>query len=267
MSDVRDVLFATAIGVIAPALLAAAVGVARRNNGIADVFWGGLFIAGTVGGMLAAPEVSPGDLVVALAILVWGVRLIVHLARRARIHAGEDFRYAAMRTRWGPRGHALRSLVQVYALQAGLAWVILAPVMVTMASTVEVPPSLLVVGIVVFALGLATEVLADRELAAFRADRRAGTESARFCERGVWAVSRHPNYLGEAVAWWGIGVMALGAERGVVGLIGPLVVTVLVRWVSGVPMLERAWRERAGYEEWVGRVPVFVPWPWRIRRR
>jgi steroid 5-alpha reductase family enzyme len=78
--------------------------------------------------------------------------------------------------------------------------------------------------------------------------------------RGLWSTTRHPNYFGEATLWWGIGLIALPSANGGVALLGPLTITLLLVFVSGVPLLERKYAGRPDWEAYKARTSKFVPW-------
>jgi steroid 5-alpha reductase family enzyme len=81
-------------------------------------------------------------------------------------------------------------------------------------------------------------------------------------DRGLWKYTRHPNYFGDACVWWGIALVAAETTVGRWGLIGAVAMTVLLRKVSGVPLLEKSLvKRRAGYEEYVARTSPFLPRP------
>ncbi len=262
-----DEVFASAAGaVLVIALLASIIGIWRRDNSVADVFWGPMIFTGALAGFLASDQSTIRGWVVLFAVGIWGLRLAAHIGLRWKKHDAEDRRYAAMRAGWPGQNHVLRSLTRVYLLQACLALVILVPVLLVVAAPATysvVASAVFLGGLVVFAVGFLLEALADRQLARFMKDRAKQGNGPAFCERGVWRWSRHPNYLGEAMLWWGISIMALSSPLGWLGLIGGLTVTLLVRYVSGVPMLEKQWESKPGFGDWAQRVPVFLP----IRRR
>ena len=111
----------------------------------------------------------------------------------------------------------------------------------------------------VFVFGFAYETVADAQLARFKADPAArGT----VMDRGLWRYCRHPNYFGECLLWWGFFLMAVGAEAPAWLVVSPLLMTVLLLKVSGVPLLEEDLSQRRpGYREYVARTPAFIPWP------
>ena len=80
--------------------------------------------------------------------------------------------------------------------------------------------------------------------------------------KGLWSLTRHPNYFGDSMVWWGIGIVGAEAGKGFIGLVGPAVMTYLLMKVSGVPMLERSLtKRREGYDEYVARTSAFFPRP------
>lgn len=242
-------------GVIAGLMLALwLVSVRLRDASIVDPFWGfGFVVVGWTAAL--AGELSGWGLVLALLTTAWGLRLSIHLALRNLGH-GEDFRYQAMRKRF-PR-FELTSLVIVFGLQGLLLWVVALPLQLAPAFEGG-HDAIGAVGAVVWAVGLAFEAVGDAQLARFRAD--PGT-SGRVLDTGLWHYTRHPNYFGDACVWWGLWLVALAAGAPWWTVAGPILMTVLLRRVSGVTLLERSLAQRRpGYEEYVRRTSAFVPRP------
>jgi steroid 5-alpha reductase family enzyme len=233
--------FAIGLGVaLGGELLVWLASLARRDASLADIAWGPIFV------IIAAAVHA--DAFVFVLVDLWAARLAIHLAWRAR-GKGEDRRYAAMRARHGARFPWI-SLGTVFALQGALAAIVALPLEVHHAtiSAVEVLGAVLVIG------GLAIETIADVQLARFRSPDGV-------LDRGLWAWSRHPNYFGECVVWWGFGVIALGAGAWW-ALVAPVLMTVLLLRVSGVALLERTIGERRpGYADYARRTSAFVPRP------
>jgi len=234
-----------------------------KDVSIVDIAWGanGALIA--VISFLLASGAFPRKLLLTGMAGFWGVRLAVHIAVRKR-GKGEDFRYAAMRENHGdafPR----RSLYRIFLLQALLIWAISMPVMVGQhAST---PPTLTLLdylGLAVFILGFGIEVLADQQLKAFLSRPE---NQGKVMDRGLWRYSRHPNYFGESLIWWGIYLVAAATPWGWVTVFSPLLMTWFLLKVSGVPLLEEGLAERKeGYREYMERTSVLVPLPPRDGR-
>jgi len=236
------------------------VALVRKDNSVADVGWGGGFIAVALLAFLSEPSWAFRRVLVVGLVVLWGLRLAGHIFLRNRAR-GEDFRYAAWRARWG-KWFVLRSYVQVFLLQGAFLLAISTPVLLALRETGGRPDAWAGVGTAVWTFGFLFEAAADLQLARFK---RKPENKGRIITTGLWKYSRHPNYFGEAVLWWGIFLIARPVPGGWFGLIGPLTITLLLRFVSGVPMLERKYRGRPDFEDYAGRTNAFVPWPPKSR--
>lgn len=237
------------------------VALLRRRNDLADVAWGLGFAVLAWAGVLGQPRAAPRMLLLAALTTIWGVRLAAHIWSRHRVSA-EDPRYRRWREEWG-RWWAVRSYLQVFLLQGVFMLLVSAPLLVTAAAPPSALGALDVAGSAVWAFGLAFEAVADAQLAAFKRD---PASRGKVMQSGLWRYSRHPNYFGEVVLWWGVGIVALGVPSGWLGLIGPTTITFLLLKVSGVPMLERRREGGEAYEAYKRRTSVFLPLPPRDAR-
>jgi steroid 5-alpha reductase family enzyme len=232
---------------------------AKRDNSLADTAWGLGFILLAALTFVRGHEPAPRRILVTTLILVWGGRLAAHVFARSR-KRGEDFRYAAWRARWG-RWFVLRSYLQVFLLQ-GLFLLIIGWPVALINSTPQTGLGWRdLAGGMLWLIGFLFESAADAELARFK---RQPSGKGRIMTEGLWRYSRHPNYFGEAVMWWGIFILALGSEGGWTALASPLLITFLLRFVSGVPMLERKYRGNAEFEAYARRTNAFLPWPRKV---
>lgn len=234
--------------------------VVMRRTDVADVGWGlGFVTLAWLETVLFAPR--PIGLRVWLGVTmvtVWGVRLAWHIARRNFAPGTrEDVRYAQMRLRVG-RWWALRSLFTVFLLQGALMWLVSWPLTALVASPAPALGWVDAIATAVWVAGLWLESTADRQLAAWLAE---PANRGRPLTTGVWAWSRHPNYFGDALVWWGIALLALPMPEGGAGLVGALAMTLLLRFVSGVPLLEKRHVGDPDWEAYRGRTPVFFPAP------
>lgn len=233
------------------------ISVVINNASIVDIVWGAGFAINSW--VLAFTIEGDGGRQVLMAILVglWGVRLASYLAKRNLGH-GEDWRYVAMRKKIGKK-FPLVSLVTVFGLQGVLMWTVSLPVMFANADASPSIGPLAVIGIMVWLTGFAFESIGDYQLARFKKD---PNNSGKVMDQGLWSLTRHPNYFGDALLWWGIGIVAAETGSGVIGFIGPVVMTYLLMRVSGVPMLERSLnKRREGYADYVARTSAFIPRP------
>lgn len=228
---------------------------------IVDPLWPVVFVAIAWWLWLASGGGGGRKLLLAAMVTLWGLRLGIHLALRKRGEP-EDYRYADMRRRWQP--FALWSLAMVFGLQALLATVVSLPMQAVLGTDENTAVGWLdLLGGGVWALGLIFETVADRQLARFRA---VAANRPKVMDRGLWRYSRHPNYFGDFLVWWGIYLVAAAAGAWW-SIIGPAVMTVLLVRVSGVALLERTIGERRpGYADYAARTSAFIPLPPRRAR-
>lgn len=227
-----------------------------RNAGIADIFWGvGFIVIAWTAFALASGGCLPRKNLVSAMTTIWGIRLFFHIGIR-NWGRPEDFRYAAWRAEHGPRWWWL-SFLQVFVLQGFLMWIVSVPIIA--AQTSGFPASLTpldLLGTSVWAAGLLFEAIADSQLRRFKRD---PSNQGRLLITGLWKYSRHPNYFGEALLWWGIYIVALAAGAWWT-FFSPILMTWLLLRVSGVAMLERTMKLKPGYEDYMQKTSAFVPW-------
>ena len=246
------VALAAALGMMTLVWVASLV---KRDASIVDVFWSlGSVVAGWIYFLTAEARTTRGVLVVALVTL-WGLRLSLYILWRNWGH-GEDYRYREMRERRS-RIFAVWSLVVVFWFQAVLLWVISAPLFPAQLPALVSLTALDVLGLVLFAVGFAFEAGGDWQLARFKAD---PANKGKVMNRGFWRYTRHPNYFGDAVVWWGLFCFA-AVTGGWWTVYGPVLMTVLLMRVSGVALLEKRLREtKPAYRDYVERTNAFFPW-------
>jgi steroid 5-alpha reductase family enzyme len=257
MNDVPTALVVAA-GVIVVVMVATwLVSVARRDASIVDIVWGLGFVV-VAWAVLATTDGNRTRRIVLVAMTtIWGLRLASHLFVRNR-GKGEDHRYQAMRRRHGER-FAVVSLYLVFGLQGLLMWIVSLPVQLGQAREAPDVGVIAGIGIAVWALGMYFEAVGDWQLTRFKGD---PANAGKVMDRGLWRYTRHPNYFGDACVWWGIALVAAETGIGAIGLVGAVVMTVLLRRVSGVTLLERSLvKHRPGYADYVVRTSPFLPRP------
>jgi len=231
------------------------ISLALKNASIIDIFWSIGFIVVTWAAYRLAPGYLPRKQLVAVMVTIWGLRLAVHIGIR-NWEKPEDFRYAQWRAENGKRWW-WSSFFQVFLLQGFLMWLISTPLIA--AQTSGFPAILTPLdfsGASLWMLGLIFETVGDLQLMHFRSD---PVNKGKLLTTGLWKYTRHPNYFGEAVLWWGFYLFALAAGFG--GTIySPILMTYLLMKVSGVAMLERTMKLKPGYEEYMQRTSAFLPW-------
>ncbi|MGX8796833.1 DUF1295 domain-containing protein [Fusibacter sp. JL298sf-3] len=231
------------------------VGTAIKNNSIVDFGWGIGFVCISVFTMVRNGAYTSVSLVTTLLVALWGVRLFVHILKR-NLGKSEDFRYANWRKAWG-KWVVPRAFLQVYMLQGFFMLVIAVPIVFIHAQTGATFTALTAVGIGIWCVGYFFEVVGDAQLKAFKNE---PANKGQLITTGLWRYTRHPNYFGEALMWWGIWVIGLSVDLPVWTIVSPLTITVLLRFVSGVPMLEKSMRKRPGFEAYARRTNTFIPW-------
>jgi len=226
-----------------------------RNASIVDMWWGPAFVVALVASLgWQGPVTSRGWLVLG-GVTLWASRLAWHIGRR-NIGHGEDARYRAWREQHGGRWW-WRSYLQVFVLQAVIAWLVSWPLHLAAHAAMPFPGWFDLAGALLVATGLAIETRADAELTAYK--RR--PERPPVLATGLWRYSRHPNYFGEAVVWWGFGLIGAAASGTWAALASPALMTWLLVRVSGVSLLEQGLLARKPeYALYVANTSSFVPW-------
>lgn len=228
-----------------------------QDASVADVCWGLGFVLLVWVYCLLSPALTPRSWLVATLITLWGARLSWHIFRRDQ-GKGEDPRYQAMRAAHGG-AFWWRSLFVVFWLQGAILWFVALPLLVAVRAA---QPAALTpvdaVGGLLFAIGFGFEVVGDRQLRRFKADR---ANHGQVLDSGLWRYTRHPNYFGDAVLWWGLYAIASASPGGWLTALSPALMTFLLVRVSGVTLLEQSLTtSKPGYRSYIARTPAFVPW-------
>lgn len=231
------------------------ISLARRDVGIIDICWGIGFAAIAWTLWLRAGERHAADWLVPVLTSVWAARLSIHLAVR-NLGKPEDFRYRAMRKRWGSR-FPLISLVIVFGLQGAVMWFVSLPLQVSLSMTAQTIPSIAAGGIALWAIGLFFETVGDWQLVQFKSDPE---NAGQVLDTGLWRYTRHPNYFGDCLVWWGLFLVAVSQSGAWWTVISPATMTFLLLRVSGVSLLEKSLKDsKPQYADYVSRTNAFLP--------
>lgn len=232
------------------------VSLVRKRNDVADVAWGLGFILLAWTSFFIIGNYSIRGLLVNVLVSIWGIRLAWHIHSR-NIGKKEDYRYLTWRKEWGKWFYP-RSFLQVYLLQGFFLFLIVLPVIAINEKVGRPLGWVDLIGLFVWLLGFYFETRSDAELKQFTKN---PANSGRIMQSGLWKYSRHPNYFGEVSLWWGIYLISLAGGASFYAIVGPLTITVLILFVSGIPLLEKKYAGMPEFEDYKKRTSVFFPLP------
>lgn len=219
-----------------------AVAYRRKRIDTVDIAWGGGFVLVAWSTLIQAPSFR--SQLIANIVTLWGLRLAYHIYSRHK-GRGNDPRYTELSKKW--KGNFwLRAYVSIFLTQGLLALIVSAPI--TVASNESLPNLawLSIVGVVIWSFGFIIEAVADKQLSDFLKLK----DRPKIMQEGLWRYSRHPNYFGELLQWWAIAIIALQVSYGWLGIIGPLTLSILIIFISGIPPIERSRAKDAAYQEY-----------------
>ncbi|MEO6858583.1 MAG: DUF1295 domain-containing protein [Solirubrobacteraceae bacterium] len=232
-----------------------------KDVSIVDPIWGPAFVLVALAGLVAGNGCLGRRWLLFALTALWGLRLGWHLFRRKLGDPEEDRRYKVMRERLGAR-FVPWSLVAIFGLQGLLVLVVSLPLQVVATRPGDLN-GWIIPGVLLFLVGLLFEAVGDAQLTRFKAD---PSNQGQVMDRGLWRLTRHPNYFGDFCVWWGLWLIVLPAGGTWWTFIGPLVMSILLIRVSGAALLERDISERRPqYAEYIKRTSGFFPWPPRRR--
>jgi steroid 5-alpha reductase family enzyme len=225
----------------------------HKDLSVVDIAWGMGFVSVSLGLLIVHHSLT--QLIMTLFVGIWGVRLAVHIAQR-KAGMPEDWRYTEMRKTWGKHVN-IRSYFQVFVLQGILMSLIALPIIISATEVIPVGKYTLI-GSLIWVAGFLFEAIADSQLAAFVAHRK---KPEAIMTSGLWRYSRHPNYFGEAAQWWGLWVIIITSQYEWLGIISPILITLLLLFVSGIPMLEKKYKHNELYQAYAKKTSKFIPLP------
>ncbi len=226
-----------------------------KRNDVADIAWGLGFITVSSYLFMTQPASSVAYLIYGL-VSVWGIRLAMHIGLRSKGKA-EDFRYRQWREEWG-KWFVIRSYLQVYVLQGFFMLIISVPIIIAGVKASNKVNLLTGVGFMMWLIGFAFEAIGDYQLSVFIKNK---TNKGDVIQTGLWKYSRHPNYFGEVLLWWGIFIITLPIPNSFWGIISPITITFLLLYVSGIPMLEAKYKNNPQFQDYKKRTSAFFPLP------
>jgi steroid 5-alpha reductase family enzyme len=251
-------MIATILAVLAATALIWIISLPLEDVSIIDIFWAPGFALISAVSIWWVKSLDADGLIVATLVTIWALRLGTHLFLRWRRAGHEDRRYAAMRKK-SPGTFAVNSLFTVFWLQAAIMWFVSLPIQMMLMAPHEPIDVVAVAGGILAAIGILIEAIADRQLTRFGRD---PANQGRVLDTGLWSWSRHPNYFGDALMWWGLFAVCVSGGAPAWTAICPAVMTFSLLRVSGVTLLERKITDRRPeYTDYISRTNAFIPWP------
>ena len=226
-----------------------------RDVSIVDSAWSLMFLGAAIAYLLNAGNIELRNTLILIMVSIWAIRLSAHLTWR-NWGEPEDKRYQDIRKKYSPN-FGIKSLFIIFLFQAALAWIITMPLYASL-TLPGTSLSLDVVGVALWLAGLSFESVADWQLARFKAN---PDNQGKVMDKGLWRYSRHPNYFGECLIWWGFYLLAV-SSGGWWTIVAPLLITWLLLKFSGVVMLEETIvNRRPAYTDYIKRTNAFIPGP------
>ncbi|MBT6355892.1 MAG: DUF1295 domain-containing protein [Nitrosomonadales bacterium] len=192
------------------------------------------------------------ELIFSFFIILWSLRLFLYLTKR-NWGKQEDKRYQVIRQNNEPF-FKYKSLYIIFWLQAMMASVLMISIIPIYTDNLSINP-ISIIGISIAFFGLAYEAIADWQLARFLKNNK-----NQVMDQGLWHHSRHPNYFGEFLVWWGIYLISFNGLYSFT-ILSPLLMSLLLFKVSGAELLESTIvSRRPGYEKYIQDTSMFFPW-------
>lgn len=232
------------------------VSLAIKNSSIVDIFWGtGFVITYWVSTWINPAELSTRGFLLGALVTLWGLRLSIYIFLRNHGQP-EDFRYAAWRSEAG-QSWWWRSFFKVFLLQGVILWIVATPLIAAQTALSTPLKCTDFTGAALWLIGFIFEAGGDWQLSRFKSN---PSNKGKLLTTGLWSLTRHPNYFGDAAQWWGFWLIAFAGGAWWT-VFSPLLMTFLLMKVSGVAMLERTLtKTKPGYEEYIARTSEFFPW-------
>lgn len=257
--EILSAIYVALYTILAYVTLLFCIALIFKRNDIADIGWGvGILLVG-VSAYIKLESPPPFFLLIMALVSVWAFRLSVRILLR-NIKKSEDTRYKRWRDTWG-KSFYIRSFFQIYILQGMLMILVGYPLLHTAVFGGGVHLDIWTyIGVTLWCIGFFFEVVGDYQLDNFLRNRE---NKGKLMRTGLWKYSRHPNYFGEVLMWWGVWGITLAVPYGVFAIISPLVITFLILKVSGIPMLEKNMEKHPDFTDYKMKTSVFFPLPER----
>ncbi len=225
-----------------------------------DLVYSLTFIISTLWQLISNKSFFCPQIFLTVLVTVWGLRLGGYLFIRI-LKTKKDARFNKIR-------QSFFKLAGFWILQAITIFLVLLPVFVVLKSNQEKFSPLMFLGSLIWLTGFLLETVADWQKFQFKSKKE---NRDHWVNVGVWKHSRHPNYLGEMLCWWGIYVYSLPFLKGweYLTIISPLFISLMLRFVSGIPILEKSHDKKYGnsseYQNYKKKTNLLIPFPNRFK--
>jgi len=224
----------------------------KKNNSIVDIAWGMGFVIISIATLLYNDNYNWIKAIPNILVLTWGLRLFIHILKR-NYNKAEDFRYANWRKEWG-KTFLLRSYFQIFILQGMIMFVISLPIIYNN-SSINSLTIINYIGVIIWLIGFFFEVVGDYQLKQFVGNIN---NKNHIMTKGLWKYTRHPNYFGESLLWWGMFLLVY--HNNIFIIISPIIITLMLLFVSGVPLLEKKYKDNEEFKAYAKKTNKFIPW-------
>ena len=231
------------------------VGQIIKDNSVVDIGWGLGFVVSAIYNFVRNTESGLKGFVITFCIVIWGARLTYHIAKR-NIGKSEDYRYVNMRKSWGNKWVLLKAFANVYLLQMLIMYIVNLPVIYGNI-TIQKLYWYNWLGIILWGVGFFFESYGDYQLKQFKKN---PLNKDKIMDKGLWSLTRHPNYFGDSAMWFGIFLIAISGIDSLWIIVGPTLMTFFLVAVSGVRLLEKKYKGNKEFEEYKIKTSVFIPW-------
>lgn len=227
---------------------------ALKTDKVTDLTYSLTFFLLAVGLALNNPNAGAAHWILAGMVMLWAVRLGAYLLIRI-MHMGRDRRFDGIRENFLP-------FLLFWTFQGITVWATMLPVTVALSGEIQTGAAFLI-GSALWLIGLGIETIADQQKFLFKSK---SENENRWMDSGLWKYSRHPNYFGEILLWWGLFIATVPALSGWLYLtvIGPIFITCILLFFSGIPPLERRYKEKYGtnpeFQKYRKGTSMLIPW-------
>jgi len=218
-----------------------------KRKDIADIAWGLGFLVVSIFNLTLSKDYQQTKIILTFLIFLWSLRLSIYIYLRDK-DKRDDFRYRSFKN----------SYISVFIFQGFLMFLVSLPI--TLYNRFDGGVWFYgFLGLLVWITGFYFETVGDLEMYFFKKDLK---NKGKILKDGLWKYTRHPNYFGEVIMWWGIWILTIGSTYWYLGLIGPLTITYLILKVSGIPLLEKKYDGNKEFEKYKKVTPIFFPKFW-----